>query len=157
MRISDARTGLPLGPARTRAGSDIKYLKFFAGGDRLAISLLLAAQLLGKLTAPSQAEIKAETRMLVQEALNSMAPIDREVLALKHFEQLSTTEIAEILGLSKAGAGSRYLRNQAPARDSRANSRVYPVMNSYVRLESLTCFVRQAFQPDMLCTSGFPA
>ena len=48
--------------------------------------------------------------MLVQEALNGMDPIDREVLALKHFEQLSTTEIAEVLGLSKAGAGSRYLR-----------------------------------------------
>ena len=39
-----------------------------------------------------------------------MDPIDREVLALKHFEQLSTVEIAEVLGLSKAGAGSRYLR-----------------------------------------------
>jgi RNA polymerase sigma-70 factor, ECF subfamily len=45
-----------------------------------------------------------------QEALNSMDPIDREVLALKHFEQLSTAEIATVLGLSKAGAGSRYLR-----------------------------------------------
>jgi RNA polymerase sigma-70 factor (ECF subfamily) len=48
--------------------------------------------------------------LLVQEALNGMDPIDREVLALKHFEQLSTTEIAAVLGLSKAGAGSRYLR-----------------------------------------------
>jgi RNA polymerase sigma-70 factor, ECF subfamily len=80
------------------------------GGLPTADSVSLAAQLLGKLTAPSQAAIKAETRLLVQEALNSMDPIDREVLALKHFEQLSTTEIAEVLGLSKAGAGSRYLR-----------------------------------------------
>ncbi len=39
-----------------------------------------------------------------------MEPIDREVLALKHFEQLSTSEIAEVLGMSKSGAGSRYLR-----------------------------------------------
>ena len=76
----------------------------------LADSVSLAAQLLGTLTTPSQALIKAETRLLVQEALNSMDPIDREVLALKHFEQLSTAEIAEVLGLSKAGAGSRYLR-----------------------------------------------
>ena len=76
----------------------------------MADSVSLAAQLLGTLTTPSQAVIKAETRLLVQEALNSMDPIDREVLALKHFEQLSTTEIAEVLGLSKAGAGSRYLR-----------------------------------------------
>ena len=80
------------------------------GGLPLADSVSLAAQLLGTLTTPSQAAIKAETRLIVQEALNSMDPIDREVLALKHFEQLSTAEIAEVLGLSKAGAGSRYLR-----------------------------------------------
>jgi RNA polymerase sigma-70 factor (ECF subfamily) len=80
------------------------------GGLPLADSVSLAAQLLGKLTTPSQAAVKAETRLLVQEALNGMDPIDREVLALKHFEQLSTAEIAEVLGLSKAGAGSRYLR-----------------------------------------------
>jgi RNA polymerase sigma-70 factor, ECF subfamily len=80
------------------------------GGLPMADSVSLAAQLLGNLTTPSQAAVKAETRLLVQEALNSMDPIDREVLALKHFEQLSTAEIAEVLGLSKAGAGSRYLR-----------------------------------------------
>src|SRR5271168_1541476 len=80
------------------------------GGLPEADSVSLAAHLLGQLTTPSQAAIKAETRLIVQEALNSMDPIDREVLALKHFEQLSTTEIAEVLGLSKAGAGSRYLR-----------------------------------------------
>ena len=80
------------------------------GGLLLADSVSLAAQLLGTLTTPSQAVIKAETRLLVQEALNGMDPIDREVLALKHFEQLSMAEVAEVLGLSKAGAGSRYLR-----------------------------------------------
>ncbi len=80
------------------------------GGLPVADSASLAAQLLGKLTTPSQAAIKAEQRIFVQEALNSMDPIDREVLALKHFEQLSTSEIAQVLGLSKAGAGSRYLR-----------------------------------------------
>jgi RNA polymerase sigma-70 factor (ECF subfamily) len=80
------------------------------GGLPEADSASLAAQLLGKLTTPSQAAIKAETRLYVQEALNSMDPVDREVLALKHFEQLSTSEVAAVLGLSKAGAGSRYLR-----------------------------------------------
>lgn len=80
------------------------------GGLPEADSVSLAAQLLGKLTTPSQAAIKAETRLYVQEALNSMDPVDREVLTLKHFEQLSTSEIAEVLGLSKAGVGSRYLR-----------------------------------------------
>ena len=80
------------------------------GGLPEADSMSLAAHLLGQLTTPSQAAIKAETRIIVQEALNNMDPTDREVLALKHFEQLSTSEIAEVLGMSKAGAGSRYLR-----------------------------------------------
>ena len=70
----------------------------------------LAAHLLGTLTSPSQSAIKAEQRLSVQEALNGMDPVDREVLALKHFEQLSISEIASVLEMSKAGAGSRYLR-----------------------------------------------
>jgi RNA polymerase sigma-70 factor (ECF subfamily) len=80
------------------------------GGLPEADSASLAAQLLGTITTPSEAAIKAEQRLYVQEALNSMDPIDREVLALKHFEQLSMSQIAAVLGLSKAGAGSRYLR-----------------------------------------------
>jgi RNA polymerase sigma-70 factor (ECF subfamily) len=87
-----------------------REISLHRGGLPAADSISLAAQLLGQLTTPSQAAIKAEVRLLVQEALSSMDPIDREVLALKHFEQLSTSEIAEVLGLSKAGAGSRYLR-----------------------------------------------
>lgn len=80
------------------------------GGLPEADSMSLAAHLLGQLTTPSQAAVKAETRMIVQDALNNMDPTDREVLALKHFEQLSMSEIAEVLGMSKAGVGSRYLR-----------------------------------------------
>ncbi len=81
------------------------------GGLPTADSVSLAAQLLGKLTAPSQAAIKAETRLLVQEALNSMDPIDREVLAAKLLPDSSARpKLHEVLGLSKAGAGSRYLR-----------------------------------------------
>lgn len=80
------------------------------GGLPEADSASLAAQLLGTITSPSEAAVKAEQRLYVQEALNAMDPVDREVLALKHFEQMSTSEIAAVLGLSKAGAGSRYLR-----------------------------------------------
>ena len=43
-------------------------------------------------------------------ALDSMEPLDREVLALRHFEQLSRAEIAQVLGVSEAAAGKRYLR-----------------------------------------------
>ena len=75
-----------------------------------ASSASLAAQLLGRLTSPSQAAVKAETRLRVQEILNRMDPLDREVLALRHFEQLSNAEVAETLGLNESTASSRYLR-----------------------------------------------
>jgi RNA polymerase sigma-70 factor (ECF subfamily) len=75
-----------------------------------ADSVSLAAQLLGKLTSASQAAIRVEHKLIVQEALNSMDPIDREVLALRHFEQLSNDETAQVLGLSKSAASNRYIR-----------------------------------------------
>jgi RNA polymerase sigma-70 factor (ECF subfamily) len=75
-----------------------------------ASSVSLAAQLLGRLSTPSQAALRAELQMRVQEALNSMDPIDREVLALRHFEMLSNAETAQVLGLKKSAASNRYIR-----------------------------------------------
>jgi RNA polymerase sigma-70 factor (ECF subfamily) len=75
-----------------------------------ADSISLAAQLLGKLTGPASAAIKAEMRLRVQEVLNSMDPVDREVLALRHFEQMSNAEVAQLLDLGESAASSRYLR-----------------------------------------------
>ena len=87
-----------------------REVSFYRGPMPEASSAAIAAQLIGRQTSPSQAAIRAERKLRLQEALNRMDPLDREVLALKHFEQLSTSEIAQVLGLSKAGAGSRYLR-----------------------------------------------
>ena len=99
---------------RRHLGSQIRdadrEVTLHRGCTAMVDSASLAAQLLGTLSTPSQAAMKAETRLLVQEALNGMSPTEREVVALKHFEQLSFSEIAQVLGLSKAGAGSRYLR-----------------------------------------------
>ena len=75
-----------------------------------ASSISLAAQLLGKMTSVSKAAIRAEHKLIVQEALNGMDPIDREVLALRHFEHLSNDETAQVLGLSKSAASNRYIR-----------------------------------------------
>jgi RNA polymerase sigma-70 factor (ECF subfamily) len=75
-----------------------------------ADSVSLAAQLLGRMTSASQAAIRAEHKLIVQEALNGMDPLDREVLALRHFEHLSNDETAQVLGLSKSAASNRYIR-----------------------------------------------
>jgi RNA polymerase sigma-70 factor (ECF subfamily) len=73
-------------------------------------SVSLAAHLLGTLTSPSQAAVRAERRVRLQEALNSLDPIDREILALRHFEQLSNQETAEVLELSPSGTTARHMR-----------------------------------------------
>ena len=75
-----------------------------------ADSRSLAAQLLGRLTSPSRAAIRAEVQIKIQDALNAMDPIDREILALRHFEELSNSETAAVLGLHKAAASNRYVR-----------------------------------------------
>jgi RNA polymerase sigma-70 factor, ECF subfamily len=75
-----------------------------------ADSVSLAAHLLGSLTSASQAAIKAEQRLILQESLNSMDDIDREVIALKHFEQLTISEISQVLDIPRATAGRRYLK-----------------------------------------------
>ena len=73
-------------------------------------SAALAAQLLGHATRPSEAAMRAEAKIRLQEALNSMDPLDQEVLALRHFEQLSPAEAARVLGIKEKAAGMRYLR-----------------------------------------------
>jgi RNA polymerase sigma-70 factor (ECF subfamily) len=75
-----------------------------------ATSAALAAQLLGHQTRPSEAAARAEAKLRLQEALNGMDPIDREVLALRHFEQLSNAETARVLQIKETAAGKRYLR-----------------------------------------------
>jgi RNA polymerase sigma-70 factor, ECF subfamily len=80
------------------------------GGPPNASTHSLANLLLGRLTSPSQAAIRAERQFRLQEALNSMDPVDREVLALRHFEELSNSEVAVVLGLTKTAASTRYIR-----------------------------------------------
>jgi RNA polymerase sigma-70 factor (ECF subfamily) len=75
-----------------------------------ASSVSLAAQLLGRLTTPSLAAVRAELQVRIQEALNSMDHLDREVLALRHFEQLSNAETAQVLGISEQAASNRFVR-----------------------------------------------
>ena len=74
-----------------------------------ATTTVLASQLLGRLTSPTQALQRAELQLRVQEALNSLDPIDREVLVLQHFEQLSNSETAKVLGISQSAASKRFM------------------------------------------------
>lgn len=75
-----------------------------------ADSACLAARLLGSLSSPSHTAQRNETFAQLEEALDQIDPLDREVLALRHFEELSNTETAGLLGIQPAAASKRYVR-----------------------------------------------
>ena len=75
-----------------------------------ATSASVAIQLVGHLTSPSQAAARAEMLDIVGKAIETMDPIDREVLALRHFEELTNSELAEVLGIEPKAASIRYIR-----------------------------------------------
>jgi RNA polymerase sigma-70 factor (ECF subfamily) len=70
----------------------------------------LAALLVGHLSSPSGVAVKHEAFARLEQALEQMDPLDREVLALRHFEELSNTETAELLGIQPPAASKRYVR-----------------------------------------------
>ncbi|MGB7345168.1 MAG: sigma-70 family RNA polymerase sigma factor [Pirellulaceae bacterium] len=73
-------------------------------------SLAIAAQLVGKMTAVSELVARAERIEKLESVLNQMDPIDREVIALRHFEELSNIETSRVLNIETSAASKRYLR-----------------------------------------------
>ena len=88
------------------AGQEVPIHRGGPGAD----SACLAACLLGSGTSPSNAAARTESFGRLEDALNQMDPLDREVLALRHFEELGNAEAAEILGIQPAAASKRYVR-----------------------------------------------
>jgi RNA polymerase sigma-70 factor, ECF subfamily len=92
-------------------GRDVgREVSIYRGAMPGASTRVLAARLLGKLTSPSQAALRAERKIRLQDALNRMDPLDREILVLRHYEQMSNGDAASALGLEKSAASKRYTR-----------------------------------------------
>jgi RNA polymerase sigma-70 factor, ECF subfamily len=96
-----------LGAQMRDAGLEVSL---YRGAMPAASSAALAAQLLGKHTSPTQAATRAERLLRLQEALNTLQPMDREVLSLRHFEELTLVETAQVLQITEAAAAKRYIR-----------------------------------------------
>lgn len=75
-----------------------------------ATSAAIAAHLIGRDDTPALAAVKAELRIQLEEGLDELDELDREVLALRHFEQSKNAEVATILGISEKAASKRYFR-----------------------------------------------
>jgi RNA polymerase sigma-70 factor (ECF subfamily) len=80
-------------------------------------SILLARRLFALGSTPSQHVLRVELRRRVQAALALLPARDREILVLRHLEQLTTPEIAGVLRISTAAVKSRHLRALQRLRD----------------------------------------
>lgn len=90
--------------------SAAKEFSIDRGWSAQSTSYSLAFHLLGSVTSPSNAAMKMEMSKQLDAALQGMSDIDREVLALRHFEELSNSETAQVLEMSEQAASARYMR-----------------------------------------------
>ena len=73
-------------------------------------SVQLAAHLVGQMTSASGVFEKARQIEALEKTLSEMNDTDREVIALRHFEELSNIETAKVLGIAPEAASKRYIR-----------------------------------------------
>lgn len=95
------------GTQRRDAGREVSL---GAQGAMASTSMSMASVLMGHLTSPTQAANRAEMMGQVQQALEQMDEVDREILAMRHFEELTNSEVAEALGIQPKAASIRYIR-----------------------------------------------
>ena len=79
-------------------------------GPGLSSSISLARALARDSSSPSGRAIRAERLDRLRQALENMKEIDREILLLRHFEDLTFPECGLVLGITTGAAKVRHLR-----------------------------------------------
>lgn len=87
-----------------------REVSLYRDGGPEASSVAMADAIVDRDDRPSEVAMKAERRERLRDVLDRMEPLDREILALRHFEQLTRPEAAQVLGLSEVAAAKRYFR-----------------------------------------------
>ena len=91
-----------LGSEKRDAGKEIV--------KRPSLSSTMTLQLFGHESSPSQVVIQVDMMDKVDHAIAAMDAVDQEILAIRHFEELSNKETAEVLGISQKASSIRYFR-----------------------------------------------
>lgn len=96
-----------VGAGMRDAGRDVSL---DGGNFGQATSVCLAAELMGSITSPSQAAAGAEKFQQLEQAVGSLSELDQEIIALRHFEDLTNLEAANVLNIAPTAASNRYIR-----------------------------------------------
>ena len=96
-----------LGTKARDAGRDFSLDQF---QNRQATSESIANFFVARNTSPTQAAARTEATEQIRQVVAEMDPTDQEVLALRHFEELSNSEVAQVLEISTTAASTRYIR-----------------------------------------------
>lgn len=70
----------------------------------------LMGQLADHELTPAAASIRKELEARFVAAVDELEDEDREIIVMRHFEQMGNSEVAQVLGVSAAAAGMRHLR-----------------------------------------------
>ena len=95
-----------LGASKRDAYREVRMM----GGNQSSASCSHAPLLAASITSPSGVAVREESAAMICRLLAEMEPIDREILMLRHFEQLSNNDAAEVLGIAVTAASNRYMR-----------------------------------------------
>jgi RNA polymerase sigma-70 factor (ECF subfamily) len=95
---------------RTQLGKEAVDISLARPTTPPASSIALAAHLLGKISTPEPGEAQAKRLRRLETALNGLEPLDRDILSLRHFEDLTHAEAAMALDLEGSEAARRYIR-----------------------------------------------
>ncbi len=73
-------------------------------------SVELAGQLRDGDLTPAAAATQREIALQLEQAIHQLREQDREIILMRHYEQLSNLEVAQALGLTEPATSMRYLR-----------------------------------------------
>lgn len=96
-----------LGTQARDVGREFSIHRF---GNGQATSISIANFFVAQNTSPSQSLAREESIAEIRRVVEQMDPTDQEVLALRHFEELSNSEVAEVLNIAATAASTRYIR-----------------------------------------------
>jgi RNA polymerase sigma-70 factor, ECF subfamily len=112
--------------AQRRSADREQSLVQHGNGDRS--SLDLGAQLRDQELTPAAAALRKEFQQRFYQALEQLEEDDREMILMRHVEQLSNSEVAQVLHLSPPAAGMRHLRALRRLRETLGEATSLPGM-----------------------------